>query len=190
MRKILIAVAAVAVTATSMVGVASGSTEHPETTNDDFVTVAWKLPVTSSEWNKMERPVDSDPRLYPQALIASVHTGLPDLTAFDWLKTCGVYQIDVWYDTPEAAALIKDGVLTAQEASTSPLVYDDEGNGLWKIVDNGEGCVPTTPTTKPTTTTTAPAPTTTVTTAPAKAPTTTVAPAPAAAAQTTPVVTG
>lgn len=174
MRRIIMAAAAAVLTLTALAGVAS-STERGSDKGDEYVTVAWKLPITSSVWNKAERPTGDDPRIWPQALVATVTTGHPDLTAFDWLETCGVYQIDVYHNTKDAKALIKSAVLTSPEADSKFLVK-------WKMLDNGD-CV-TPPTTPPTTAppvttppTTAPPVTTPPTTAPPAQPATPAAPA-------------
>lgn len=84
------------------------------------------------------------PELWPQKLVTYLDVASPDLHALDGsLPTCGVIQVDRYWDNATTRDLIAGGVLLGPGNPPESLAYVGSGDP-WRVIDLGE-CVPVVP---------------------------------------------
>ena len=138
---VLCAAGVAGVFATSLIPSAAFADE-----SDPYVLVAWKLPGTTAD------------AIWPQTIALNKPVADGSLSQLDADLPCGAsYQIDLYYNNADTAALIAGGNLYEPNNPTEPLAFDATGlsGSPWKYVDAPE-CevvvppVETTPTPTPT----------------------------------------
>jgi hypothetical protein len=160
-----------AIAAAALVTLPASAALASTSSDSGYVTAAWRLPITSSQWHAAGEPTGSalDGIIWPQDLELFETTESKDLDALDddLAGECGVFQIDVYRDGEETDELLESGVLENAGDDGAVIIAGGAGTA-WKFVDGGD-CQepPTTTTTEPPTTTTTAPPTTTTTEPPA-----------------------